>query len=336
MTRRSIILASLLLTASNAFADQFYTSDRFTLRFGIEQDFPMSTRIDNAHADVELNYDAGVELNMFADSPAGVGPISTTHFYGNTNTRFTPASIPPAFAFLGGTVGQTMWVLPQSQFSNRIYLGVDSQLITSADRSEMQNWNPGEPRNSANTLDKYIEMQLIEFRGPAGSSVSLYQTNAQGQPIVHWSSFDAGISEQDTVFVRSVGHQHFNWAFTKSGLYEVDVQLRTLTTVDLLKGDADRDNDVDLADFDRLVQNFGDWGVGWRGGDFTGDGYVDLDDFFLLQQNFGTGSRQSAADLSEAIRQSGLFNVPEPATVASVVAAAFLFAGRRPVSRNEF
>ncbi len=329
------ILVPVVLCSSGAvLADQFYTGERMTLRFGMEQDFSGSTRIDAVHTDVEIDYDAGARLAVGVDLGASVGSPAASHFYGNTATRFTPATIPASFAFLGGTAGQTMWVLPQSQFAGRVYLGMDSQQITTADRDELATWNPGDPRNSANTTDKYIEVQLLAARGPAGSSVSLYQTNAQGQPVVHWSSFDGGISEQDSILVRTVGHQHFNWAFTKSGLYELDVQLRTYTSLNLLQGDADRDNDVDLVDFNRLVVSFGKWGIGWAAGDFTGDGYADIEDFFLLQQNFGAGTNLSPSVLADEITRLGFMSIPEPAALwVAGVAAVGLRRRRVPAGR---
>jgi hypothetical protein len=330
MILRAFILAgTVCVVGSSASADQFYTSDRQTIRFGIEQDFANSLRVDNTHADLEIDYDAGVQLRAGIDFGPGLGSITDYHYYGNANTRFTPATIPPAFSFLGGTNGQTMWVLPQSQFANRIYLGVDTQQISATDRNELQLWNPGESRNAANSADRYIEVQLIDVRGPAGGSVSLYQTNAQGQPIIHWSTFENGITESDSIFIRTVGHQHFNWAFTKSGLYEVDLQLRTFTTLDLLKGDADRDSDVDLVDFNRLVTSFGRWGVGWSGGDFTGDGYADLDDFFLLQQNFGVGTNLPLTALQSAMASSGILVVPEPTSLAVLFLSAMFGCRRR-------
>ncbi len=65
----------------------------------------------------------------------------------------------------------------------------------------------------------------------------------------------------------------------------------TFTSSDLRAGDANDDNQVDIADFGLLGANFGASGfaqgsAAWSA-DFNGDGIVNLADFALLQSNFG-------------------------------------------------
>jgi hypothetical protein len=54
-----------------------------------------------------------------------------------------------------------------------------------------------------------------------------------------------------------------------------------------LKGDANLDGRVNLADFNRLAVNFGQAGRGWSTGDSNYDGEVNLSDFNALAGNFG-------------------------------------------------
>lgn len=74
----------------------------------------------------------------------------------------------------------------------------------------------------------------------------------------------------------------------------------SFTSTELRAGDANDDNQVDLADFGLLGSNFGSSGFavnspGWSA-DFNGDGIVNLADFGLLQSNFGeTGLGPSVA-----------------------------------------
>ncbi|MEM1013128.1 MAG: dockerin type I domain-containing protein, partial [Planctomycetota bacterium] len=56
----------------------------------------------------------------------------------------------------------------------------------------------------------------------------------------------------------------------------------------LLRGDANGDAQVDLADFGVLRANFGSSNATFAQGDFNFDGSVDLADFGLLRANFGT------------------------------------------------
>jgi hypothetical protein len=52
-------------------------------------------------------------------------------------------------------------------------------------------------------------------------------------------------------------------------------------------GDVDLDEDVELADFNRLAAFFGQTGMRWNNGDFTYEGDVNLADFNRLAANFG-------------------------------------------------
>jgi hypothetical protein len=54
-----------------------------------------------------------------------------------------------------------------------------------------------------------------------------------------------------------------------------------------LRGDANLDGRVNLADFNRLAANFGSTSSAWSRGDFNYDGNVNLSDFNALASNFG-------------------------------------------------
>ncbi len=55
-----------------------------------------------------------------------------------------------------------------------------------------------------------------------------------------------------------------------------------------LDGDANRDGEINFADFLVLSSNFGKMDAIWADGDFDGNGVVDFADFLLLSENFGT------------------------------------------------
>ena len=78
-------------------------------------------------------------------------------------------------------------------------------------------------------------------------------------------------------------------------------------------GDATRDGQVNLDDFNALAAHFGQPG-GWRQGDFTGDGVVNLDDFNLLASNFGTPA--DAVVLGPLLPEPGGIGVALVATCA--------------------
>lgn len=330
---KRLALLAVFAAAPSLAADRFLTSSTFTLRFGVETDFANSARIDNEHVDLDYDYNAGGRFDMLANVGGSPALIDSIHFYANANTRFTAASIPANFAFLGATANQPFWVLPQNQISGRLYLGLNSDQIDTAARNELSTWNPGDSRNNANTPDKYVELRLVDVRGPDGGHFSLYQTGAGGSVTVYMSSFDNDITDADAIFLRTFGHQHFNWAFTQPGLYEIDVQLRTFTSVDLIDGDFDRDRDVDFADLLTIARHFGgDRGFGWDDGDNNADGAVDFADLLAVARNYGVGTLLSddeiRADLGWAFSV-----IPEPAGLAGLIGCASLCL-RRTVRRG--
>ena len=82
----------------------------------------------------------------------------------------------------------------------------------------------------------------------------------------------------------------------------------------LIPGDADRDGDVDLDDFDILTENFGQAVVGGTlQGDFNEDGFVTFDDFAIQALHFGQSNGESVHA-----------PVPEPASVTLLAACSAL------------
>ena len=84
--------------------------------------------------------------------------------------------------------------------------------------------------------------------------------------------------------------------------------------VDGLKaGDANRDGQVNIADFNILADKFGDAGTfGWNDGDFNSSGSVNIADFNLLADAFGDPASPAPA----------IAAVPEPASVVLLGLAA--------------
>jgi hypothetical protein len=86
-------------------------------------------------------------------------------------------------------------------------------------------------------------------------------------------------------------------------------------------GDANLDGQVDGADLNDFLANFGLTG-GWRQFDFDGDGAVDGSDFLTWERNLGAGGAASPAT-----------SVPEPSASLALVMASVLYSlargGRR-------
>lgn len=106
--------------------------------------------------------------------------------------------------FLGAEEGNSVWVLPEVEDPNVLWLGLG-----------------GEELESGIFVNDLVTFTLIDVRGPG--QFSLWQTDEFGEPIVGMSSFD-GIDSGDSVLVTAGGHSHYNWGFTAAGYYEIDFE----------------------------------------------------------------------------------------------------------------
>jgi len=121
--------------------------------------------------------------------------------------------------FLGGTVGGNIWILPQTQNPNLLYLGVGAE---EADAGTFDLWNPGDARG-ANNSARWLELSLVSVSGPGAFSV--WQTDQFGSPIAYISTAET-LTGGNRLFVQEGGHSHYNWGFTSLGTYDVTFQVR--------------------------------------------------------------------------------------------------------------
>uniref|UniRef100_A0A7V4G7Z0 PEP-CTERM sorting domain-containing protein n=1 Tax=Desulfobacca acetoxidans TaxID=60893 RepID=A0A7V4G7Z0_9BACT len=118
----------------------------------------------------------------------------------------------PEFDFLGVGVGETFWMLPAIQESELLYLGIGSEEM---DGTTFDSYLETDPR--VNLTGRWIKLQLVDVRGPGHFSA---WTDGP-TPTVWWSSFDA-LDATDAVWNLEGGHDHYSFAFSLPGLYEVD------------------------------------------------------------------------------------------------------------------
>ena len=105
--------------------------------------------------------------------------------------------------------------------------------------------------------------------------------------------------------------------------YEIDYVEVRVTSV---PGDTDDDSDVDPADFNNLVAQFGAAPPdGPVSADFNDDNMVDLEDFTVMRVNYGFGVETAAAGDFD----SETHLTPEPATLILFGAAAFVVLKRK-------
>lgn len=103
-----------------------------------------------------------------------------------------------AYSFLG-TAGSAVWIVPQTQASNIVWPGFNTEGVPS-----------GALQGNS------VSVKLLSVTGPA--QVSLFTTNTFGTPTV-W--YDSGNGLPDTRTFAINTHAHANWAFEAAGTYTV-------------------------------------------------------------------------------------------------------------------
>ncbi|MDM4721207.1 choice-of-anchor M domain-containing protein [Micromonospora sp. WMMA1363] len=118
----------------------------------------------------------------------------------------------PAYAFLGVEAGKRVYVVPQVQAPDVIWLG----------------WNTQDPR-VMQTIDRGVTLTLLGVRGPGTLTTYLQSGNfAAPQPL--WRSAEA---KAQPFWAEVNTHTHANWVFTAPGVYLVAVQV----SADLVNGE---------------------------------------------------------------------------------------------------
>ena len=135
-----------------------------------------------------------------------------------------------AFDFLGLETGEKLAVLPQNEEEGLLFLGAGADEI---EPGSVGSFFEDDPR--INAEGEYIRIELVGVDGPEGGNFFLYQTDGFGAPTVFLNTADgiqADGTPSDTLFLLPGGHDHYNWAFTKPGTYEITVQANAIAGTD--------------------------------------------------------------------------------------------------------
>ncbi|MFV0451304.1 MAG: choice-of-anchor M domain-containing protein [Propioniciclava sp.] len=108
----------------------------------------------------------------------------------------------PAYEFLGAEPGAEVYVIPQTQNTDVVWLG----------------WNTQDPE-VMETIDRGITLSLDGFQGPGRVTVYL-QSGSFGEPEILWES---SIVERQPLWVDVNTHTHANWVFTEPGIYLLEI-----------------------------------------------------------------------------------------------------------------
>lgn len=166
-------------------------------------DAPDRVRLLTSHVDVRVVYQPADETNKLA---VVVRDDDHNHTYLSNQVALVAVeaarlTLPPGTIF--GEEGDPLWVLPQSQNPELLYLGLSGEAL------------PG------GTFDGDLDLRLLEVRGPG--HFFLWQAGAFGGFDVSLNTAD-GVSDADRVAVPVLGHAHYNWGFTTNGIYEIVLQ----------------------------------------------------------------------------------------------------------------
>lgn len=125
----------------------------------------------------------------------------------------------PAYAFIGADPGSPVWVIPQTQNPDVVWLG----------------WNTQDPE-VMQAIDRGITLSLTGVQGP-GVVTTYLQSGSFGEPQV---LFDSRVPDAQSAWVDVNTHTHANWVFTEPGVY----LLRLQADADLIDGSHVSDSQV--------------------------------------------------------------------------------------------
>jgi surface-anchored protein len=118
--------------------------------------------------------------------------------------------------FLGAAGGEPVWIFPETFSSTTPWPGVGAYDNQPGDFAP---YFESDPR--IHSTAEWLKLQLLAVRGPEGGHFSLYQGGLT-DPVAFMTTAN-GIGADDAAWIRNLDHVHYHWAFTKPGLYQVDV-----------------------------------------------------------------------------------------------------------------
>lgn len=205
-----------------------------------------SLPIDAVHTDLGFVFQSGRwEAEVRADLPFGTpnlgGALNPTSvdfdealLVVNALCRITlPSQLNAAdYAFLGVAPGSSIWNLPQSQASGRLWPGFSTE-GTATDAFAA--FTPvGDAR--ATSLAQWLKIELVACRMPAGAACAMSESSTN-KPVVWFDTIDGINSPQeaaiggnvsDALWITNGTHAHPDWWFTHPGRYEIDLRVRAL------------------------------------------------------------------------------------------------------------
>ncbi len=173
----------------------------------------------NEHVDVSASFAVGTPPSVAVrdDASAALIPGPQGMMVLGSNAKRVRTST-DGFGFIGVNPGENYWRIPQGQVAQILFLGLAAYGVSSG---SIDSYDPStESAGRVTGVGPWVRFQLHQVTGPG--LVSTWQA-AVGGPKVFFNSTD-GLSASDSVWLLAGGHSHFNWAFTHTGCYDVQIR----------------------------------------------------------------------------------------------------------------
>ncbi|MCI2956659.1 choice-of-anchor M domain-containing protein [Agromyces atrinae] len=176
-----------------------------------------------------------------------------------------------AYEFLGGAPGSSVWVSPQTQNPDVVWLG----------------WNTQDPAVMAE-IDRGVTLTLHGVEGP-GVMTTFLQSGSFGEPQVLW---DSRIDEPQPIWVDVNTHTHANWTFTDTGIYLIELE----ASAELIDGSTVSDTQVLRVAVGTSTDPHSAFRAELSGGSASSDGAIDSTD-----DDIATNDRPSESEPSDTL-----------------------------------
>jgi len=276
---------------------------------------------NGGHADIDVEYSGvgplSLQFNFGINATAENGGLASQQLpLSSADVRVpdtNPQSTVPGganYAFLGASPGSTLWWLPQTSTVGKAFFGFGTYDLDPDQWVSATTWS------------------MLAASGPG--QMSLWQTVGFGTPVPLFATSD-GITSADKFSQITGGHDHYNWGFTATGVYQVMIEAQVTHATDAthaapylvsgtgivtflvgsntpipIPGDVNHDGIVNGQDIALVASTWLSSG-NLLPGDANGDGIVNGQDIALIASNWLATSATSLAHASVV--------VPEPASL---------------------
>lgn len=187
--------------------------------YEIHVDYSSSPGSPDAGWRFSVSYDEDDDFST-SGGVVRLDPGSTTIVAAPATQQVVPS---PAGTFARfGPSGTPLWVLPQNNVTGTPFLGIRTTMAAGLFQARVGN-------NYSPSSQGSVSLRLVSVEGPgpdAGGKFATWKTESFGSAVFSFDSTD-GVGAADEIPTIPVSsHTHYNWAFTKPGLYRVTFEAK--------------------------------------------------------------------------------------------------------------